>query len=339
MRCGSSTLSAVFLFTGHALAANPGAASPPPKAPPPGTAKPAPKAGDAPPPEYYVEPASAAPDAGRSAPPPVSAAPGAAPPNVDAAAPVPPGPPPPAPTDGPTVYEPPPPGFYPGEPVFEPPPPPEPHHIAPRTALWLGARVGWFMPFGNAWARGVGDANGNLNLKGVPWRDYVSSGPMFELDLGARLSRNYNLFALWERAQLGDGRGDSATTGLPGHTNGGDTDFWGIGIRASSDPDHVGFVTELALGYRRARAKYDGGELQFTDAPFEARLGVGADIRLNRMVTLSPMFTLGVGSFGKIERVSAGSVADQMGVDDQADGHAWATLSMGGNFDLLGSRK
>jgi hypothetical protein len=196
--------------------------------------------------------------------------------------------------------------------------------------------LGWFIPFGNAWSRGT--PNGPIvDLRGVRFRDYVGSGPMFELDAGARLSRHYNVFALWERAQLGAGRGDPDAN--LGKSNGGDTDFWGIGIRATSDPDHVGFVTELALGYRRARAKYDGTEIQFTDAPLEARLGIGAEIRLNRVVTLSPMFSLGVGSFGTIDRVSAGKVTDHTGPNDQSDGHAWATLSFGGNFDLLGSRR
>jgi hypothetical protein len=161
---------------------------------------------------------------------------------------------------------------------------------------------------------------------------------MFELDAGARLSRNYTVFALWERAELGAGKGDPDSA-LAGKASHGDTDFWGVGIRATSDPDHVGFVTELAIGYRRARSKWDDGtELQLTDAPFEARLGLGADIRLNPYVTLSPMFTLGVGSFGKVESVSNQTVTDQTGSLDQADGHAWATLNFGGYFDLLGSR-
>jgi hypothetical protein len=311
-----------------------------------------PKPGDAPPPEYYVEP-TAPPDASQVAP--GSAAPAAPPPAAPAptsadapgapprsAAPVsgPPGPPPPPPGNaeaGP-IYDPPPPGFYPpGGEVYEPQPPPEPHHIAPRTALWLGARVGLFIPFGSAWARGTEDAAGNLNLQSVPWRDYVGSGPMFELDAGARLSRNYNVFALWERSQLGSGKGDPAA-GV-GKSSSGDSDFWGVGIRATSDPDHVGLVTELALGYRRARAKYGDSEIQFTDAPFEARLGIGAEARVNRFFSLSPMFTVGVGSFGKVQRSGGGAVQDQMGAFDQDDGHAWASFTLGGSFDLFGSKR
>ena len=369
MRCVSRALSVAFLVAGHAVAAEPGAAGTPPNVAPAAPAKPAPvapktpppaapasappaapppavatpKAGDAPPSQYYVEPGFAAPPASAT-PPPASAAPGAPPP-ADGAPLAPPGPPPPPPAGVTEIYEPPPPGFFPGDPVFEPQPLPEPHHVAPRSSLWVGARLGWFVPFGSAFARGVPTGSyGDVNLKGVPWRDYVSSGPMFEIDLGARLSRNYNVFALWERAELGSGRGDpdaqSPTGASPvGKSKSGDTDFWGVGIRATSDPDDIGFVTELAIGYRRARAKYDGEEIQFTDAPFEARLGIGADFRMNRVVTLSPMVTLGVGSFGTIDRVSGSTVADHTRGDDQMDGHAWATFTIGGSFDVLSSKR
>ncbi|MES1174506.1 MAG: hypothetical protein ABUL62_09255 [Myxococcales bacterium] len=369
MRCVSRLLSVVFLVAGHAVAAEPGAVGAPPKVAPAEPAKPAPvapktpapaapasaappapapaaaapKAGDAPPSQYYVEPGFAAPPPGAT-PPPASAAPDA-PPSAGGAPAAPPGPPPPPPAGATEIYEPPPPGFFPGDPVFEPQPLPEPHHLAPRTSLWAGARLGWFVPFGSAFARGgpVG-SYGDVNLKGVPWRDYVSSGPMFEIDLGARLSRNYNVFALWEHAELGSGRGDpdaqSPTGASPvGKSKSGDTDFWGVGIRATSDPDYIGFVTELAIGYRRARAKYDGEEIQFTDAPFEARLGMGAEFRLNRVVSLSPMVTIGVGSFGTIDRVSGNTIADHTQADDQMDGHAWATFTIGGSFDVLSSKR
>jgi hypothetical protein len=71
-------------------------------------------------------------------------------------------------------------------------------------------------------------------------------------------------------AWLGSGEGDPGSAVLRGKSARGDTDFWGVGARASSDPDRIGFVTELAIGYRRARSKFDNGdEIQFTDAPFE----------------------------------------------------------------------
>ncbi len=345
MRWVSCGLVGLFLIAGHALAAEPGATNPPPKSAPAAAPKvpdAPPKAGDAPPPEYYVEP-SAPPDGAAPSGPAALAqgAPDAPPARGAAPDSGPPGPPPPPPSDPNAVqiYEPQPPGFEPsGAPVFEPPPPPEPHHIAPRTSLWLGARVGWFIPFGSAWSRGTADTAGNVSYRGVPWSDYVSSGPMFELDAGARLSRNYNVFAIWEHAELGSGSGDP--DGGIGKSKSGDTDFWGVGIRATSDPDRVGFITELAIGWRQARAKYDdGSEVQFTQAPFEARLGLGVEFRLNEYVALSPMATLGVGSFGEIERKTPSSIQNQQDLDDESDGHAWATLTFGGYFDLLGSKR
>ena len=242
----------------------------------------------------------------------------------------PPGPPPP--------FEPP----VPGRTAYEPPPPPEAKYLTPRNSLWLGARLGWFLPFGNLWARGVPTASDDgryfYALDGVPWSDYASSGPMVELDVGVRLARNYTVFALWERAQTGSGDFEQ---GPDGKQDGGETDFWAIGLRASSNPDRIGFLTEVAIGYRRARTFFENGaEYQFTDAPFEARLGLGAEYRLNRMISLSGLATIGVGGFGLVERVGPNDEATPLsGRFDEGDGHAWLTLSFGGHFDLLPSAK
>jgi hypothetical protein len=216
-----------------------------------------------------------------------------------------------------------------------------PRHVAPKTAFWLGARLGWFLPFGNVYARNVQIAPYTV-YEGIPWSDFASSGPMFEVDAGMRLSRNYNLFALWERAQLGSGDADVRFSDgtSPGDQDGGDTDFYGVGLRASSDANRVGFLTELALGYRRARTHFeDGSELQFTDGILEGRLGLGADIRVSPFFSLSPMATIGVGSFGDIEfKRSNGQKFDVTGPNDQGDGHAWFTLQLGGHFDLAVSK-
>jgi len=275
-----------------------------PKPPPSPSAKPEQKA----PPgeEYYVEPAPS-------------------------------GPPAPDAEQGPPPFEPP----LPGEPYFEPPPPPPVNHVAPLSSLWLGARVGWFLPFGNVWAKAKPvstSAGAGYVLHGVPWRDYASSGPTFELDAGIRLSRSYTAFALWERAQLGPGRNDSSPDGAQAHA---ESDFWAAGLRASSNPDKLGFLTEVAIGYRRARTSFENGvEYQFTDAPFEARLGLGAELRLNRMTALSSLITVGVGGFGSIQRVAPnGNAVSVTSALDEGDGHAWATLTIGGHFDLIASQK
>ena len=254
--------------------------------------------------QYYVEPPS----------------PGGAPAGTAPA-----GPPPGAAPPG--VYEPPPPG---GQYIFEPPPPPKPHHRAPKTALWLGARAGWFLPFGALWA--LGTPNGGVTDE-VKWSQYASSGPMFELDAGARLGRYYNVYLLWERASLGGGSEDVAGIGK---SSDGDTDYYAIGLRFSSDPDEVGFLTDLSLGYRRFRAHWDDGtELQLTEAPLEMRIGLGADIRLTRAFSLSPLLTLGAGSFGSAEWVAPdGTRTDATKSGDARAGHGWVTLQLGGHFDI-----
>ena len=278
---------------------------------------------------------SAAPPAADAgpAPAPAAGAPAKAPPGdeyfVEQAPPSPPSPPP---QDAPP-FEPPTP------PSYEPPPPPQAHHLAPQSALVVGARIGWFFPFGNVWAKAQ-PVNGSTGyvLQGVPWRDYASSGPMFELDVGARLSRSYTAFALWERAQLGSGSND---TGIDGAQDRAESDFWAVGLRASSNPDGVGFLTEVAIGYRRARTFFKNDvQYQFTDAPFEARLGLGGEYRLNRMTSFSSLVTVGVGGFGSVERVGPNGNALPLthGLDD-GDGHAWLTLTIGGHFDLIASQK
>jgi hypothetical protein len=297
----------------------------------------APAAPAAPPatPPTSASPPAPAPSAGSTGPavPPTTAPPGdqyfveqAPPPAAKVAEPPVPGPPPP-------FEPPPPPGAY-----YEPPPPPASRHIAPLSSLWLGARVGWFIPFGNLWARAEPTADGSgYLLRGVPWSDYASSGPMFELDAGVRLSRAYTVFGLWERAQLGSGDNDS---GADGAQDGAESDFWAVGLRASSNPDRLAFLTEVAIGYRRARTFFQNDvQYQFTDAPFEARLGLGAEWRFNPMTSLSSLLTIGVGGFGSAEKVgSSGAALSLTRNIDDGDGHAWATLTVGGHFDLIRSR-
>lgn len=231
---------------------------------------------------------------------------------------------------GPAPYEPPPPGYGYGPPavVYEPPPPPVPRHEAPKTSLWLGVRGGWFIPFGNLWAR----CPGGYCSDATKWSELASSGPMLELDAGLRFSRYYSVFATWEHAELGSG------SAAPSAQSGADSDYYAVGLRFSSNPDRVGFLTELALGFRRFRAVYaDGSEDQLTNAPFEFRAGIGVDLRLSSLVTLEPMLTLGAGAFGDAQHVGPnGSSSSLTGVDDRQAGHAWATFQLGAHFDLFG---
>jgi hypothetical protein len=246
---------------------------------------------------------------------------------------------PPAPpgyfVEGPTagVIEPPIPG---SGPIVEPPPPPVTRHVAPRTALWAGIRAGWFLPFGSLYARALPTGpDGVTLLEPVPWREFASSGLVLEADIGARIARSYMVFALWERAQLGGGR--SSTYGPQA---GADTDYFAGALRATSNPDRLGLITEIAIGYRQARTRFeDGGKLELTGAAFEGRLGVGADIRFTPWFTLSPLATIGVGAFDRVRRVLPnGAGYDVLGMRDASDSHAWFTLTVGGHVDLLGTR-
>jgi hypothetical protein len=77
-------------------------------------------------------------------------------------------------------------------------------------------------------------------------------------------------------------------------------------------------------------------EVQLTDAPFEARLGLGAELRTSRLTTWSGLVTVGVGAFGQVRTVAPnGDSLPLHRREDAGDGHAWATLNVGGHFDLL----
>ncbi|HET9930772.1 MAG TPA: hypothetical protein VFQ35_08800 [Polyangiaceae bacterium] len=241
--------------------------------------------------------------------------------------------PPPSPGD-PPVTEPP----LPGPPIFvlEPPPPPVPRHVAPRTSLLLGARVGWFVPFGSLYVEGVRNGNGVAQTR-VDIRNYARSGPLVEFDVGARLGRNYGVFGFWERTVFSAGT-DTTTFYGHGDQRGGTSDFWGAGVRATSDADHVGFATELAVGYRRARMEWeDDSAIEATESFPEARFSIGADIRVSKTFSLSPMLSFGVGGFGKVVFVDRnGKATDLIGNEGSPDNHGWFELHVGGHFDVFG---
>ncbi len=282
------------------------------------TPPPAPDAEPALPPHYYVD--TDEPDAAPSSATPPNAAPTHAPSGAPAQ------PPPPM-----RVYEPPPPH------VYEPPPPPRPRHQAPEYSLWVGGRVGSFHPFGHAWGEcTVVERSGVcLKTRGVPWSDYASTGMMGELDIGARLGRRHVLFFGWERASLGSGGLEVEGSGV---SQRGESDFFGLGLRFSSNPNSVGLLIEVMVGARRFRVSWDdGSELLLENAPFESRIGIGADIRLSPLFSLTPLITLGGGQFGDVTFYDAASNTHTEPLDLPTS-HAWVTLQLGAHFDLFGSR-
>ena len=213
------------------------------------------------------------------------------------------------------------------------------HHRVPGTSLWIGPGLGWSVPFGDLWGSCVAvDSYGRCAvLNSVPSRDYFGSGLSFEFDAGFRLGRNYNLYGLWERTWYAS-RNNATISGSP--QTSGESDFVAVGLRVSTDPEELGFLLDIAVGTRRMRARWaDGTQLQLTEAPFETRIGIGADVRLDDHWSFTPLLALGVGSFGKVETVHAdGTVESTMSPTDVSLTHGWLGLQLATHADLLGTQ-
>lgn len=287
----------------------------PPPAPSPASSDARP--GSSPPP-YMVEEPYTPPDL-PPAPAPAAPPPGYAPPAYGAPPPV---------YYGPSPY-PGYPGYYAPPPyAYEPPPPPPPAHRAPRTALWVGARAGVIQPFGKLYY------DNTSSYTGPSWSDAAGLGGSIELDVGARLGRSYMVYGLWEYAQLG---GEDTFRGPGTGSPRASTSLWGIGLRWSWFPDETGLALDLGLGYRTFDLTWSDDTSLHMASPFELRLGIGADIRLSRTFTLSPMFQLTNGAFNDGTYSPAG--APSYSVGGYTATHGTVGLTIGGHFDLLGSQR
>lgn len=234
---------------------------------------------------------------------------------------------------GPPIFEPPLPTPY----VYgEPPKPPAPHHVAPRQSFWLGARTGWLFPTGSLWQDGESVHGYCCAYYNRGFDDFARSGPFTELDLGARLGRHYNVFGLWEWSFLrkGDELGDEF-----GGQKSARSHFLGAAMRFSTDPDDLGLLVEIAVGWRRFSAEWNNGtEFTATDDFLNTRIGLGADIRLNRNWSLEPMITIGGGFFGSGEwRLADGSKEGAFSLLDQQAQHVPITLQVGVHYDAFGA--
>jgi hypothetical protein len=144
------------------------------------------------------------------------------------------------------------------------------------------------------------------------------------------------VFALFEHASFGAGSLDDKSFG--GQERGA-SNFYGAGLRFSTDPGAVGFAMEVALGYRDFRAYWaDGTELAMTDGFLDARIGLGADIRVNRWFSLSPMLVLGGGSFGSGRwsgpAGSYNAMTSSPPLLDESGQYGTFALQLGGHVDL-----
>jgi hypothetical protein len=216
--------------------------------------------------------------------------------------------------------------------VYDPPPPAPPIHRSPNTALFVGARVGALFPFGNAYDTGPGYNEGER------WDWLATGGPVIEGDVGLRFARNFIAYGFWEHAWMGKGSDPSwrAASGSNfGDQESATTDFTGLAFRWSSRPSTVGFLVDLGLGYRWFRERWSSGAKMDLSGFGEFRIGLGADVRVNRTFSLTPLFSLSSGSFSdRTVAIPGKGKGDIAGT--YSGSHGTVTLSVGGNFDLFG---
>jgi hypothetical protein len=162
--------------------------------------------------------------------------------------------------------------------------------------------------------------------------DYAASGPAFEIDAGARISRRYVAFALWERSILRPGSLDPDSFG---GQRVGFSDLFGIGVRVSTNPDDIGFLVEVALGYRWFGARWeDGTQLTASGSFPDLRLGLGAGVRLSPHLTLTPMFNLGSGVFNKLVWTGPFGESNARDVLDENAQYATMSFTLSAHYDI-----
>lgn len=214
---------------------------------------------------------------------------------------------------------------YPGYIYEPPPPPPPPPHVAPHSSFWVGGRLGFLAPFGKL------TYDYPDGLSGPAWGDIAGSGVSFELDAGGRFSRNFLVFGLWEYGALGPGR-DKGWFGVD--QTSAETHLFGAGFRFSSHPDEVGLAVEAAFGFRTFRADF-GKDITVTASSPEVRIGIGADIRLSRDITLSPMMQITNGTFLDLRVDQTGRPSRSIFGYDAP--HGTFGFALGAHFDMFPS--
>jgi len=217
--------------------------------------------------------------------------------------------------------------------VYDPPPPAPPLRRSPWSSLWVGARAGGLFPFGNAYST----YRDYYYEVGESWDGLASSGPVVEGDVGVRFARSYIVYGFWEHGFMGTGSDATWRTGSPDSQGYGDqtsatTDFTGLGFRWSSRPDAVGLVIDVGLGYRWFRERWAGGYKMDLRGFGEFRFGLGADVRLTRAFSISPLLMFSTGTFH--DRIFTSPERGQYSIPSYGGSHGTVTLTVGGHFDL-----
>lgn len=208
----------------------------------------------------------------------------------------------------------------------------KPPKHAPKFSLYAGLNLG-VIGYGGSFFTADntgGETTGNL----------VKNGLSFEIDAGARLGYHYIPYVMWEHAFLGAGRRFDGTST---HAS---SDFVGIGFRLLSfDVDNIAFLSDIAVGFRSITLADDTDTFKMSSIEI-GRFGLGAEIRLSTLFTLSPIARV---SFGQMTS-STGGIAYASGQGDKQTGvsfqggsiNSYPTqyfvfgLGCGGQFDFFG---
>jgi hypothetical protein len=201
-----------------------------------------------------------------------------------------------------------------------PPPPvvyiaPEAPPHAPPFSLWLGARLGLLVYAGGLYVND--QATGSEETTG----NFVQPGLGVEIDVGARLAQRYTPYLALEYGFVGTGhRFEGSTASTSAHTS-----FIGGGFRyLSGNPDTISFSSEISFGVREFDVS--SGSSTYSLSGIEIfRLGLGPEIRVNNLVTISPMLSF---SWGAMHDTS-GTVAF---APNQGDGQQSPPFSGSGNI-------
>ncbi len=204
---------------------------------------------------------------------------------------------------------------------------------APRFSLWGGLRAGWLFPQGTLWLNGWDDGRVCCFYSPVHFTDVARSSPKLQADLGLRFGRRYNVFGTFEFSPTRP-TSDGATRNS--QQKWGQLAFTGLGFRFSTDPDGLGMLFEVALGYRTFRTEWeDGAVFEGDKSGIALRFALGADIRLSRWLSLTPQLSLATGSFSRLRFTAPESARRSVLTSlDELGAHHIIGLDLGAHFDI-----
>jgi len=194
---------------------------------------------------------------------------------------------------------------------------------APDYSLWVGARLG-AIGFGNYFYAGPrADTTGS----------WVQTGGSLEADAGVRLGKRHVPYIFYEQSILPPGR---KLDGIIA------TRFFGVGFRyVALDPDSLGFVADVSIGWRTLAA-YNNGQTYEMSGLELFRLGLGVEWRLATRFVISPIAYVS----GGIMSQTSGTITfkdgtmppfmNGQGITDQR-GYLVFGIGVGAHFDLIGN--